>query len=225
MQSHIAATAMADKSPLRRGLYGLLDDSVVCHLPLAEAAAELVEGGVAVLQLRLEKTPDREALALAKKVIAVARPKGVQVIFNDRVDLALVSGADGVHLGELDLPIADARKLLGSFALIGATTRDLAGVVRAKKDGADHVGLGPVFVTRTKTVPFAPLGPDGLRAIVRDSPLPVVAIAGIDRTNIAGVAAAGAHCAAVASALLSAADLKSEASVLSKAVVLASRSK
>jgi len=216
---------MAHKSPLRSGLYALLDDSVACRLPLAEAAAQLVEGGAVVLQLRLEKTPDREALALAKRVIALARPKGVQVIFNDRVDLALVSGADGVHLGQLDLPVADARRLLGPNALIGATTRDLAGIVRAKKQGADHVGLGPVFVTRTKAVPFEPLGAGGLREIAKASPLPVVAIAGIDRTNIESVAAAGAHCAAVASALLSSVDLKAEAAVLSKAFVLASSAK
>lgn len=217
---------MANKSPgLNGGLYALLDDSVPCRVPLALAAAQLVEGGAAVLQLRLEKTADRDALALARQVIAVAHPKGVQVIVNDRVDLALVSGADGVHLGELDLPVAEARRLLGPSKLIGATTRDLASIQRAKEQGADHVGLGPVFKTGTKVIPFPLLGPDGLRAIVKDSPLKVVAIAGIDRGNIESVAAAGAHCAAVASALLTAPDLKAEAAVLSQAFVLASTAK
>ncbi len=217
---HIAITAMADKPlALPSGLYALIDDSVGCAVPLEQAAAEAVAGGAAVLQLRLERTPDREALELIRAVVPAARAAGVPVLVNDRVDLALVGRADGVHLGDQDLPVADARRLLGPRALIGATARDLAGIERARAEGADHVGVGPVFATRTKAVPFALLGPAGLQAIAAKSPLPVVAIAGVDATNIGSVAAAGAHCAAVASALLRAPSIREAARALHDAFV------
>ncbi len=211
---------MPHKPPaLASGLYALLDDSVGCPVPLLEAARQALEGGVAVLQLRLERTADREALALARAVLALARPRGVQVLVNDRVDLALVAEADGVHLGDHDLPVAEARRLLGPRALIGATARDLKGVLRAQGEGADHVGVGPVFATSTKAVAFPPLGLLGLESITGASPLPVVAIAGIDLSNIGQVAAAGAHAAAVASGWLRAPDLRQRVSALRDAFV------
>lgn len=199
---------MGDKLP--RGLYALLDDGVRPGLDLRAAARAVIAGGAGVLQLRLKHHSDRDALALARDVVALGTP----VIVNDRVDLALLSGAAGVHLGDDDLPVAAARRVLGPTALIGATTRDLAGIRRAAAEGADHVGLGPVFVTATKRVPHPPLGLDGLAAIARESPLPIVAIAGITEATIGAVARAGAHCAAVASALLDADDLRARAAAL-----------
>lgn len=202
---------MGDKLP--RGLYALLDDSVRPGLDLRAAARAVIAGGAGVLQLRLKRHTDRDALALARDVVSLGRC----VIVNDRVDLALLSGAAGVHLGDEDLPIAAARRVLGPNALIGATTRDLAGIRRAAAEGANHVGLGPIFVTATKQVPHAPLGVDGLAAVVRESPLPIVAIAGIGLDTIGAVARAGAHCAAVAGALLQAGDLQARAAALQAA--------
>jgi thiamine-phosphate pyrophosphorylase len=206
---------MGDKlTGLPRGLYALLDDSIRPGLDLVGAARAVIEGGAGVIQLRLKTLSDRAALALCLRVVALARPLNARVLINDRVDLALLSGADGVHLGDDDLPIAQARALLGPAALIGATTRTLAQIQQAAADGADHVGLGPIFATSTKTVPHALLGISGLAQIARASPLPIVAIAGLRLDNLNAVARAGAHCAAVASGLLEADDLRERAQAL-----------
>jgi thiamine-phosphate pyrophosphorylase len=181
---------------------------------MIEKARAVIEAEVGVLQLRLEQTTDRVALPLIREVMALARPGGVKVIVNDRVDLALAGGADGVHLGADDLPVDVARRLLGPDALIGATTRSLQDIERAKSSGADHVGLGPIFSTTTKVVAHAPLGLETFASIVRQSPLPVVGIAGVTLENIGQVAAAGAWCAAVAGDLLRAGDLVSRARAL-----------
>ncbi|MBS1149415.1 MAG: thiamine phosphate synthase [Myxococcaceae bacterium] len=206
---------MGDKPAfLPFGLYALLDDSVRPGLDLAEAARAVLEGGAGVIQLRLKRLPDRQALALCCRVVELARPLGARVLVNDRVDLALLSGADGVHLGDDDLPVAQARKLLGPAALIGATTRNLAQIERAAAEGADHVGLGPVFATSTKQIPHPLLGVEGLARIAAVSPLPIVAIAGLRLGNLQPVARAGARCAAVASGLLEASDLRERARAL-----------
>lgn len=200
---------------LPRGVYALIDDGVRPEVPVPQKARWALEGGAAVLQLRLERTSDRVALDCIREVVAVAGP--VPVLVNDRVDLCLVGGAAGVHLGDDDLPIEAARRVLGPAALIGRTTRDLAGIVAAMGQGADHVGLGPIFATSTKQVNAPTLGVAAFEAIVRQSPLPVVGIAGITRETIGAVARAGAHCAAVAGALLRADDVVDEARRLGEA--------
>lgn len=206
---------------LPRGLYALVDDSVRPDLPMVEKARAVIDGGVGVLQLRMEQTVDRLALPIVRTVVALAHPRGVRVIVNDRVDLALAGGADGVHLGADDLPVAVARRLLGPDALVGATTRSLADIERARGEGADHVGLGPLFPTRTKEVAHPPLGLERFAAIARASPLPVVGIAGITCSTIGQVAAAGAWAAAVAGDLLLAEDVLSRARALQQAFSVA----
>lgn len=181
---------------------------------MLEKARAVIEADVRVLQLRLEQTPDRVALPLIRAVVALAAPREVKVIVNDRVDLALAGGAHGVHLGADDLPVDVARRLLGPSALIGATTRSLQEIEQAQALGADHVGLGPIFPTRTKVVAHAPLGLAAFAAIAARAPLPVVGIAGITLATIGQVAGAGAWCAAVAGDLLHAADLVSRARAL-----------
>lgn len=185
---------MALKLP--SGLYALVDDGVRPEVPVPEKARWALEGGAAVLQLRLERTADRQALGWIREVVALAG--AVPVIVNDRVDLCLAGGAAGVHLGDDDLPVAVARRLLGPAALIGRTTRSADDLVRAKEEGADHAGLGPIFATSTKTVNAPVLGVERFAGLVRASPLPVVGIAGITLATIGQVARAGAHCAAVA---------------------------
>ena len=199
------------------GLYALLDDSVRAEVPLLEKARAVIEAGVGVLQLRLEQTHDRLALPLIREVLALAGPRDVKVIVNDRVDLVLASGAHGVHLGADDLPVDVARRLLGPHALIGATTRSLSQIEQAQVLGADHVGLGPIFSTTTKVVAHPPMGLEAFAEIARRSPLPVVGIAGITLATIGQVGAAGAWCAAVASGLFSADDLVSRARALQRA--------
>jgi thiamine-phosphate pyrophosphorylase len=209
---------MGDKRPpLPAGVYALLDDGLRPGLDLAAVAAAVLGAGVRVLQLRLKHTSDRPALALARAVVALARDSGAVVLINDRVDLALLAGAHGVHLGDDDLPLAEARQVLGPAALIGATTRSLAQIEAARAAGADHVGLGPIFASRTKPLAHALLGTGGLARIARESPLPIVAISGISLPNIAEIARAGAHCAAVAGAILEADDVAAAARALQAA--------
>jgi thiamine-phosphate pyrophosphorylase len=199
------------------GLYALCDDSVRGELPLGQKARLALDGGARVVQLRMKRTPPRDALSALRAVLELTRARGALCLVNDRVDLALIGGADGVHLGDEDLPVQEARRLLGSTALIGRTARQLDGIEAARGAGADYVGLGPIFPTGTKTVGHPPLGVDTLRAIAATSPLPIVAISGITAGNIAEVAAAGAHAAAVASDLLDARDIAEQARRLVRA--------
>lgn len=197
---------MALKLP--RGLYALIDDGLRPEVSVPQKAQWAIEGGASVVQLRLKHTSDGRALEWVRAVVAMAR---VPVIVNDRVDLCLAGGAAGVHLGDDDLPVEVARQLLGSAALIGRTVRGLADIERARTAGADHVGLGPIFSTTTKAVNAEPLGLERFAQIVGQSALPVVGIAGITLETFAAVARAGAHCAAVGSALLNAPDVAQRA--------------
>jgi thiamine-phosphate pyrophosphorylase len=201
METPYSNLAMTDKLP--KGLYALYDDRYPDRV-LACAAA-----GARTVQLRLKNTSDRDALALARGL------KGhVSVlIVNDRVDLALLAGC-GVHVGENDLPVREARRVLGPHALIGATCRTLEEIERAARDGADYAGVGPVFQSRLKPLPNPLLGAEGLARVCARSPLPVVAISGIDETNIAAVARAGAHAAAVSSAIFGSDDPPRAASLM-----------
>ncbi|MHB8874006.1 MAG: thiamine phosphate synthase [Myxococcaceae bacterium] len=205
------------------GLYGLCDDSLRRDLPLVEKAARLLDGGVRVLQLRMKETPLPKALRAARLVCALCRAQGALCLVNDRVDLALLCGADGVHLGEEDLPPEAARELLGQGRLIGVTARTLAAIEAALRAGADYVGVGPVFPSTTKQTAFATLGLGGLSAIASQSPLPVVAISGIGLSNIAQVAATGVRGAAVAGDLLCAPDIATRARSLALAFDSAAR--
>ncbi|WP_434389047.1 thiamine phosphate synthase [Melittangium boletus] len=193
--------------PLPRGLYVLCDDTLRPDLPLVRKAELLLEGGARVMQLRMKRTPLREALAVAREVVAACRRAGAVCLLNDRVDLALLSGAHGVHVGEEDLPPEAARSLLGAGRVVGVTVRDADGARAARDAGADYVGLGPVFGTTTKQVNAPVLGLERFAAVVRASPLPVVGIGGVGLDTIAQVAAAGAHGAAVASDALLAPDV------------------
>jgi thiamine-phosphate pyrophosphorylase len=192
---------------LPRGLYVLCDDTVRPELPLGEKAVRLLSGGARVVQLRMKRTPPREALAAARQVVEACRRAGAVCLVNDRVDLALLAGADGVHVGEEDLPPEAARELLGPGRLVGVTVRGLEDVRAAREAGADYVGLGPVFGTTTKQVAAPVLGLAGFAAVVRESPLPVVGIGGVKLDNIAELAATGAHGGAVASDALLAEDI------------------
>ena len=205
------------------GLYALIDDGLRPEVPLQTKAKWALDGGAKTLQLRMKKTPLRQALAAAREIVSACRQVGAVCLINDRVDLALLSDAHGAHVGDDDLPVADARMLLGPQRLLGATVRNADGAKAAKAAGADHVGMGPIFLTTTKQVAHPPLGPEGLRREVLASPLPIVAIAGIGHHNIEEVAKAGAHAAAVGSDLLCAADPTERARLLRQAFDAAAR--
>lgn len=188
------------------GLYAIADSGVRPELEVVEKVRALCAGGARVVQLRLKREGAREALAIARASVALCRERGVLCVVNDRTDVALLSGADGVHLGAEDLPVAEARRI-APHLLIGATVRDLESVRQASAEGADLVGYGPLFGTKTKSLNVPPRGLEALRALCAASPLPVVAIGGIDRARIGEVARAGAAMAAVVGAALLAPDI------------------
>jgi thiamine-phosphate pyrophosphorylase len=163
----------------------------------------LAEAGVDGFQVRAKPLSDDELLDFIDRVIGQVRPLGASVIVNDRVDLALASGADGVHLGAHDLPVAAARRIAPRL-LIGGTCRNPSAVRSASDYGADYVGFGPVFATSSKEGLPAALGVRAISAAT--GPLPLVAIGGIDVTNAAAVRQAGAHGVAVIASVWGSAD-------------------
>jgi thiamine-phosphate pyrophosphorylase len=181
----------------------LLTESLCCR-PWRDIAAMLVDGGVDAIQLREKDLDGGELLARARWLVALARPRGVRVIVNDRVDVALAANADGVHVGQTDLTIRDVRRLAGRTLIVGASTHDLDEAARAADDGADYIGIGAMFPSGVKPS-VAARGPALLAAAVRAHPsMPHLAIGGITEVNVGqlvvagcrGVAVSGAACGA-----------------------------
>jgi thiamine-phosphate pyrophosphorylase len=193
------------------GLYAIVGGAD----PVAQAEAA-VAGGAAVVQVRMKAALPGEVLEVARRIVALARGRTL-VLVNDRADLALLAGADGVHVGGEDLPVAEARQLLGPDLLVGWTARTLAEARAGIAGGADHVGFGPVFPSRTKSMGVEPVGIAGLTEVVAGLGAPVVAISGIGPANIGEVASAGAACAAVIEALFGEGDPRRNAADLARA--------
>ncbi len=191
-----------------RGLYAIVGDDD----PVGKARAA-IEGGAGVVQVRMKSSPAGAILEVAREIVALSRGRAL-VIVNDRADLAVLAGADGVHVGDDDLPVAEARRIVGPGMLLGRSTRTLAEAHAAIADGADHVGFGPMFGTRTKEIAAAPRGLAALRELATALPAPVVAIGGITRETIAEVARAGAAAAAVIEDLFSRGDVRERAALL-----------
>ena len=143
---------------------------------------------------------------MAAALCPLVKQGGGTFIVNDRCDVAVAVGADGVHLGQDDAPLADARGIVGPGKLIGISTHNLEQAIAAERGGADYIGFGPVFQTTTKEHPDPVVGVEGLREVRRSIRIPIVAIGGITAKNAADVRAAGADCCAVVSAVLSAPD-------------------
>jgi thiamine-phosphate pyrophosphorylase len=164
-------------------------------------------GGATLVQLRAKKLSASAFLDLGRQAASVLREKKIPLVINDRPDIALACGAAGVHLGQEDLPVAAARQILGKGKLIGRSIASLREARKAEKEGADYVGLGPVFPTPTKDTPLAPLGLEGVGKICRHLSIPVLAIGGITRDNARQVIRAGADGIAVVSAILGAPNI------------------
>lgn len=207
----------AESHMFPRGLYAICDDGVRPELSLIGKGEFLIQGGAQVIQLRMKNTPSREALVAARRIASLCRAAGAICLVNDRVDLALIAGAHGVHLGADDLPVSSVRRLLGPEKIIGVTVRNLEMAKEAQAAGADYIGLGPVFPTSTKQVNAEVLGIEAFARIARQSALPTVGISGICLANIGLVAQAGAHGAAVLSDLLNAPDIPGHARALAVA--------
>lgn len=170
------------------------------HLDVASAA---LEGGADVVQLRAKELGGRDMQDLAARICAMVREGGGDCLFvvNDRIDVARATGAGGVHLGQDDIAAAAARQLLGEGMVLGISATSVEEARAAEADGADYLGVGPVFATPTKTDAAAPIGLDGLRRIRETVALPIVAIGGINEENARQVLEAGADGIAVISAV------------------------
>jgi thiamine-phosphate pyrophosphorylase len=185
------------------------------HREIAEAA---IRGGATAVQLRMKDEPARAVLDAACAVVSVCRAAGVALIVNDRVDVALMAGADGVHIGQDDLPAADVRALMGPRALIGVSAATVDEAVAAERAGADYVGVGSVYGTATKPDAGAPVGLGRVTEIRRAVRVPVVGIGGITPDNAAAVIRAGAQGVAVITAVTLADDMSAAVRRLREAV-------
>ena len=168
------------------------------HVKLTELA---IAGGADTIQFREKSGETRQMIHVAEEMKALCRKAGVTFIINDRVDVAIASHADGVHLGQNDFPIPLARKLLGEEAIIGGSAATMEEAYKCLSEGADYVGFGPVFFTTSKDDAGPVSGLRLLKEVVEKIPLPIVAIGGITTENTALVMQAGVHGIAVISAV------------------------
>ena len=194
-------------------LYVLITESV-CRTPWLEAAEQAILGGADCLQLREKDMEGGELLRRATQLVQLCRAHNVPCVINDRPDVAALCGADGVHVGQGDLPARDVRKLLGRDRILGVSTHNVEQARRAVLDGADYIGIGPVFRSPTKPRDFV-AGLEVAREVALAVPqIPAVAIAGIDVKNVDEVLRTGVRAVAVTSAVLSAQDVRGAAAEL-----------
>jgi len=169
---------------------------------LIEKVAQVVKGKASMIQLREKELSSREFLARALELKRII-PSYIPFIINDRIDIALACNASGVHLGQGDLPLSSARKILGEDRIIGISTHTLEEAKEAEREGADYIGIGPIFATSTKKDIPPPLGTEIISRIKKEIKIPVVAIGGISQDNISQVLQAGADGVAIVSAIFS----------------------
>ncbi len=206
---------MTSKRPLLATikLYVIVDADACRGRDPVQVAREAVDGGADVIQWRAKGWSMPERQRVAQQIAEVVRPTPALLIINDHVDLALAVGADGVHLGQEDLPLAAARELMGADRLIGRSTHSLEQAVAAQAEGADYIGVGPVFATPTKPDARA-VGPELVEAVAARVTIPFVAIGGIDQQNLPLVLSRGATRVAVVRAVTGAPDVRAAAHAL-----------
>ena len=195
-------------------LYLVTDQASLRGRALSDVVLAAVHGGVTCVQLREKQLDSRDFHAQALALMDLLRPLGVPLIINDRLDIALACGAQGVHLGQSDLPVQAARALLPPEVFIGWSVETPAHVAQSASLPVDYLGVSPVFATPTKTDTAAPWGLEGLQGLRAQTALPLVAIGGIHAGNAAQVLEAGAHSLAVVSAICSAPDPRASAQEL-----------
>lgn len=195
--------------PGQTDLYALTDSRLSLGRPVRSVAEALLKAGVKILQYREKDLKAGEMLRQCRELRRLAHEAGACFIVNDFVDIALLCDADGVHLGQEDIPVPEARALLGPDKIIGLSTHSPAQASAAAKAGADYIGVGPLFATKTKDDVCAPVGLEYLDWVAANMTLPFVAIGGIKRNNIAEVIHRGARCCALVSELVGAGDIPS----------------
>ncbi len=199
-------------------LYLVTDRELSLGRSLEAVVEEAVKGGVTMVQLREKEASSLEFYQLALRLKACLKPFHVPLIINDRIDIALACDAEGVHLGQSDLPVDVARKLLGKNCIIGLSLESVADAEEANRLDVDYVAVSPVYDTSTKTDTSKALGLDGVRAIRAATRFPTVAIGGIHLPNAASIIEAGADGLAVVSAIMSATDPQEAAKELKQII-------
>ena len=173
---------------------------------LTDIVAAAVRGGATMVQLREKTAGTREFLEQARALKALLAPLGIPLVINDRVDIALAVDADGVHIGQTDMPLAEVRRLIGPDKFIGLSTSKPEFILAADAQAADYLGIGPVYAQQTKPGTAMPHGVEGFRALRALTKKPVMAIGGMKASNSAPIIAAGADGLAVVTAIVSADD-------------------
>ncbi|MDY0191078.1 MAG: thiamine phosphate synthase [Desulfuromonas sp.] len=202
--------------PVNLALHLVTDRNLARGRNLIDIVQAAVHGGVTLVQLREKECATREFVELGRALMASLKNTDIPLLVNDRIDIALAVGADGVHIGQSDMPYADARRILGAEAIIGLSVGSEAEAREAEAVDVDYLGLSPVFVTPTKSELKEQLGLEGVGRIRQISRHRLVAIGGINSDNMTPVLQAGADGVAVVSAICSAADPLKAAQQLSK---------
>jgi thiamine-phosphate pyrophosphorylase len=192
-------------------LYLVTDEGLSRGRSQLSIVAAAIRGGVTMVQYRRKQAATLRMVEEASALCRLCRDAGVPFIVNDRIDVALAVDADGVHVGQDDMPAALARRLAGTGMILGVSAGGTEEAVRAEADGADYIGASPVFATPTKPDAPPPLGIEGLRGICRAVKIPVVAIGGMNAGNAAAMREAGAAGVAVVSAIVAAEDVEAAA--------------
>lgn len=206
-------------------LYLVTEEKLSAGRSTLQVVKEAIAGGIDVIQLREKHLPLRARFKLGREIKDMAEQAGVDFIVNDRVDLALALDADGVHLGQDDLPVDEARRILGEDKIIGISSHTIEELKAAESGGADYLGVGAVFSTDSKQVDRAraEIGTSGIRRMSLKSRLPIVAIGGLNKDNCGQVIAAGANTISVISAITKAFNISEETSLFKEKIIKVKR--
>lgn len=189
-------------------IYAITDSNLSLGRPVTEVVNALLRAGVRIIQYREKDKHAGEMLEECRRIREATRKAGACFIVNDHVDIAMLVDADGVHVGQEDIPVADVRRLVGPEMIIGLSTHGPEQAAAAVAAGADYIGVGPLFATRTKRDVCQPVGLDYLEHVARSHSIPFVAIGGIKRHNIAELLRRGARCCCLVSELVGAEDIE-----------------
>lgn len=214
----MAAHRTSGHAAIDYSLYLVTDSGLSRGRSLLEIVQAGVAGGITCVQVREKTLSSREYIMRLLAIRALLREHGVPLFVNDRVDIALAVEADGIHLGQTDMPLTLARRLVGDRLIVGISCESVQDAVDAEQGGADYVSVSPVFATPTKTDTAPAMGLEGVRAVRAAVEVPVVAIGGINATNAAEVVRAGADGICVISGIVSAPDPRAASAALRRIV-------
>lgn len=194
--------------PVDYSLYLVTDRGILNGRDLFLAVEEAIIGGVTLVQLREKDISAIEFIDTAKKILQITRKYNIPLIINDSLDVAIATGADGLHIGQDDLPLIDMRKLLGKDKILGYSATTVKEAIYGEKNGADYIGAGPIYQTNSKLDAAPPIGTERLREMKRAVSIPVVGIGGIGVSNVGEIKATGADGVSLISAIFGSEDIE-----------------